>query len=211
MEAPKMINKKRVFQTTTVIKNEEVYCPCQITKSVVLPITAIGAGLDEILRQTVSTMVEGKCIVEGFVKPNSVKVLTYSSGLLKGSNVVFDVMFTCDICHPVAGTILNCVAKEITKGGIRAESAESTDGSHSPFVLYVARDHQLNEQDLQYFERLTEGETFMATVIDYKFELNDKYISIIAKLRKPLGQQQQQPHLKKRKLGGSQPSLVFSD
>jgi chaperonin GroEL len=50
----------------------------------------------------------------------------------------FEVVYECQICFPVAGMKLNCVAKNITKAGIRAESSETDE---SPFVLFVARDH----------------------------------------------------------------------
>ena len=76
-----------------------VYSPCQITKNVVLPITAIGKNLLPTLEDTITRMVGGKCIVEGYVKPGSIRVITFSSGVLKGENVIFDVVFTAlSIC-----------------------------------------------------------------------------------------------------------------
>ena len=197
MEEHKYNNKRRLNEDG----NNAIYSKSQITKIVVLPFTAIGANLATVLGQTVSTMVEGKCIVEGYVKQGSVEVITYSSGLLKGSNVVFEVVFTCYICHPVAGLKLDCVAVEITKGGIRAKSA---DQDPSPFVLYIARDHAILNKDEQ-FNKIHEDDRFTAVVIDYRFELNDKYISIIGEIKQPTAN-------KKMKTGGdTHPALVFSD
>jgi hypothetical protein len=119
-------------------------------------------------------MVESKCIVEGFVKAGSIKVITYSSGLIKGEHILFDVVFECDVCYPVAGMLLNCVAKNITKAGIRAESSEETP---SPFVLFIARDHYYSND---YFNSIEENDKFIARVIAQRFELNDKYVSVIA-------------------------------
>ena len=99
---------------------------------------AIGKNLQQTLEQTVAKMVEGKCIVEGYVKPRSIKVITFSSGIVKGETVIFNVVFNCEVCYPVSGMLVNCIAKEITKAGIRAESS---DEQPSPFVLYIARDH----------------------------------------------------------------------
>jgi DNA-directed RNA polymerase subunit E'/Rpb7 len=153
-----------------------VYSLSQITKSISLPINAIGKGLHQTVERTIAAMVEGKCIVEGFVKTGSVRVITYSSGLVKADSVLFNVVFECSVCYPVAGMLMNCIAKNITKAGIRAESSEETP---SPFVLFIARDHYYASD---YFNSIEEKEKFTARVIAQRFELNDKYVSIIAEL-----------------------------
>jgi len=170
MEPVKSYNKKNKREIVNV------YGHCQITKSIMLPFNAVGKNIHQTIEQTIATMVEGKCIVEGFVKYNSVKILTFSSGLIKAENVLFDVVFNCEVCFPVAGMNLNCVAKNITKAGIRAESSEEDS---SPFVLFIARDHYYASD---YFNSIEENDKFVARVIAQRFELNDKYISIVAEL-----------------------------
>jgi DNA-directed RNA polymerase subunit E'/Rpb7 len=165
-----------------------VYSLSQITKKIALPINAVGRSLQKTIEETIAAMVEGKCIVEGYVKPHSVRVITYSSGLIKGTEVVFDVVFECEVCFPVAGMLFNCVAKNITKAGIRAESADEIP---SPFVLFVARDHYYASD---YFNSIEENEKFTAKVIAQRFELNDKYVSIIAELVTPKKRDQQNPN-----------------
>ena len=153
-----------------------VYSPCQITKSILLPMTAVGANLQQTLENTITKMVGGKCIVEGYVKPGSIRVITFSSGIVKGENILFDVVFNCEVCYPVSGMNLNCIAKNITKAGIRAESA---DEQPSPFILFVARDHFYASE---HFNSIEENEKFVARVIAQRFELNDKYVSIIGEI-----------------------------
>ena len=170
-------------------ETKSVYSSCQITKNIVLPFTSIGKNLKETLENTVSKMVGGKCIVEGYVKPGSIKIITYSSGIVKGEQIIFDVVFNCEICYPVSGMLLNCVAKNITKAGIRAESSDETP---SPFVLFVARDHFYASD---YFNSIEENEKFVARVIAQRFELNDKYISIIAELVAPTNKKDFKPKI----------------
>jgi DNA-directed RNA polymerase subunit E'/Rpb7 len=153
-----------------------VYSPCQITKNILLPMTAIGKNLQQTLENTIAKMVGGKCIVEGYVRPGSIKIITFSSGIVKGEKILFDVVFNCEVCYPVAGMNLNCVAKNITKAGIRAESS---DEQPSPFILFIARDHYYASD---YFNSIEENEKFVARVIAQRFELNDKYVSIIGEL-----------------------------
>jgi DNA-directed RNA polymerase subunit E'/Rpb7 len=193
MEQPK-VNKPRNQYRQKEIRT--VYSLSQITKKIALPINAIGRNLQQTIEETIAAMVEGKCIVEGYVKPQSVRVITYSSGLIKGTEVVFDVVFECEVCFPVAGMLFNCVAKNITKAGIRAESADEIP---SPFVLFVARDHYYASD---YFNSIEENEKFTARVIAQRFELNDKYVSIIAEIVPPKKEYQNQ---------GQKPRLEFDD
>ena len=156
-----------------------VYSKSLITKTISLPIVAVGKTLQQTIERSITSSVEGKCIVEGYVKPESVKVITYSSGVVKGDVVIFDTAYECEICFPVPGMLLNCIAKNITKAGIRADSGEELV---TPFVLFVARDHYFAND---YFNSIKENDKFVARVIAQRFELNDKYISIIAEIVLP--------------------------
>lgn len=172
-------------------ETRSVYSPCQITKNIILPMIAIGKNLQQTLENTITKMVGGKCIVQGYVRPGSIKVITYSSGIVKGENITFDVVFNCEVCYPISGMNLNCIAKNITKAGIRAESV---DEQPSPFVLFIARDHYFASE---YFNSIEENEKFVARVIAQRFELNDKYVSIISELVPPTkeGKKESKPRL----------------
>lgn len=166
-----------------------VYSRCLLTRKIVLPITTIGKNLKETIEENVKYTFEGKCVVEGYIKQNSSKIITYSSGVIeRGNNIIFEVVFECDVCFPVEGMIISCVAKNITKAGIRAES--STDVP-SPIVVFLAKDHHFN---INYFSDIQEGDKINVRVIGQRFELNDKYISIIGELikEKEIPQTQQQ-------------------
>jgi DNA-directed RNA polymerase subunit E'/Rpb7 len=154
-----------------------IYHRCQITRVVVLPINVVGKNLQmTIAKQLVSTY-ESVCIKEGFVKRGSVKLISYSSGEIKrGNQISFETMFECEVCYPVENMLINCIAKNITKAGIRAESSDETP---SPVVVFVAKDHNY---DVDAFSSIKEGQRFVAKVIGQRFELNDKYISIIAEI-----------------------------
>ena len=158
---------------------QSVYSRCMLTRKIVLPISTIGKTLKENIEENIKATFEGKCVVEGYVKPHSSKIITYSSGVIQGGNkVTFEVVFECDVCFPVEGMIIPCVAKNITKAGIRAESANDVP---SPIVVFLAKDHHFNSTQ---FAEVKEGDKINVRVIGQRFELNDKYISIIAELVK---------------------------
>ena len=173
---------------------QTVYSRCMLTRKIVLPISTIGKTLKENIEENIKVTFEGKCVVEGYVKPHSSKIITYSSGIIQGGNkVIFEVVFECDVCFPVEGMIIPCVAKNITKAGIRAESANDVP---SPIVVFLAKDHHFNSA---HFSEIQEGDKINIRVIGQRFELNDKYISIIAELVKekeiPLIQKEKKPRL----------------
>ena len=158
---------------------QTVYSRCMLTRKIVLPISTIGKTLKENIEENIKATFEGRCVVEGYVKPHSSKIITYSSGLIqRGNKVTFEVVFECDVCFPVEGMIIPCVAKNITKAGIRAESANDVP---SPIVVFLAKDHHFNSTQ---FAEVKEGDKINVRVIGQRFELNDKYISIIAEIVK---------------------------
>ena len=158
-----------------------IYSKSLITRNIVIPISLIGKNIKQIIEKYISTNFEGRCMLEGYVKPQSSKIITYSSGLIeRGTNINFEVVFECDICFPVEGSLLLCNAKNITKAGIRCESADEVP---SPIVVFIARDHHFNSN---YFSTIQEDDKVTVKVIGQRFELNDKYISIIAELVMPM-------------------------
>ena len=179
---------------------QSVYSRCLITRKIVLPITSIGKNLQEVIEENIKANFEEKCVVEGYIKPNSSKIITYSSGIIqRGNNISFEVVFECDVCFPVEGMLIQCVAKNITKAGIRAESANDVP---SPVVVFIAKDHHFN---VPHFSEIQEGDKINVRVIGQRFELNDKYISIIGELIKEKDFTQQKPKQSVK------PKLVFEN
>jgi DNA-directed RNA polymerase subunit E'/Rpb7 len=154
---------------------KSLYNQLLITRTIPIGINNIGNTIKETLEKAIATQIEGKCIVEGYIKPRSVEVMTFSSGLVMGSNVIFEVVIQCEVCSPVEGMLIKCIAKHINKAGIRAEINETP----SPVVIFIARDHNYASP---LFADVKENDEIKVRVIGQRFELNDKYISIIAEI-----------------------------
>ena len=176
---PTITNTQNKYKKTE-FKISSIYFRSLITRNIILPITSIGKNLKETIENSISFNFEGKCIVEGFVKPNSSKIITYSSGIIeKGNLISFDVVFECDICFPVEGTLISCIARENTKAGIKAESSHEKP---SPVIVFIAKDHHYSNS---YFSEIKEGDKINVRVIGQRFELNDKFVSVLGELVKP--------------------------
>ena len=141
----------------------------------------VGDSLKENIEKKMKELYEGKCSKEGYIRPDSIKIINYSSGLITDDGVFikFEVVFEAMVCFPVEGMLIECTAVSITKAGIRAEVKKYDP---SPLVIFVARDHFHNSP---YFSSVKENDDINVRVIGQRFELNDKNVSVIAELVEP--------------------------
>jgi DNA-directed RNA polymerase subunit E'/Rpb7 len=174
------IQKKRINKVYDNENKKEnqmyIYSKSLLTRNITLPITVIGRNIKETIENVIYDNYEGKCLVEGYIKPKSSKIIIFSSGVVTGDQISFEVVFECLICNPVEGMNIMCKVKNITKAGVRAESAYENP---SPIIVFIARDHHFNNKK---FLTIQEDDVIQIRVIGQRFELNDNYISIIGEL-----------------------------
>lgn len=156
-----------------------IYYQAMLTRRVSLSIANIGGNVMQLLEHVINQTVCGKCGPEGYIRPNSAKVLNYSAPMLKADTVVFQVTFECMVCNPVEGMMVSCVVKNVTKAGIRAEVPDGVDGETTPMLIFVSRDHHFQNPA---FNNVQVDETIQVKVIGVRFKLNDKYVSALAQL-----------------------------
>ena len=181
----KSVNKKYSLKQTkdksltgkNSTTNLHIYISSLLTQKIVLNYNEVNSDLFNTLEVRLKQFNEGKCIKDGYVKNNSVKLLTYSGGELFSNKLVFECVFECLITNPVESMMLNCVAKSITKVGVRAELV--TDDNVSPYIIFIARDHHYNNE---IFSQIKENDMLQVRVLGQRYELNDKFISVIAEL-----------------------------
>lgn len=164
-----------------------IYHRSILTRKIVLKINQVGRQLKQNLEKMVVKETEGKCIPEGYIRPNSVNILEYSSGNVCGQNVAFTVMFECLVCHPVANMIVDCICTEITLGGIHAEVR--TDGA-VPMIVFMMTDHNYSNK---LFGEVKEGMRMQAKILGIRFELNDPYITAVGQLVDPNYKEKKKP------------------
>lgn len=193
-----------VSKTTQLKKRRDklqtIYSRCLLTRKIVLPINVIGKNLNDVIENYIQNNFEGKCVVEGYVKPNSSKIIRYSSGIIeRGNKIIFEIVFECDICLPVEGMLMKCVVKNVVKAGVRAEIANEVP---TPVIIFIAKDHHYN---MQQFNDIQVGDIINVRVIGQRFELNDKYVSVIGELVK------EKPEYTAKPKQSAKPKLVIED
>lgn len=166
------------------------YIKSLLNMKVFLKITEIGRNIKHNLESIISSKIEGKCTVEGFIRPDSVNVIQYSSGKVNGEYVEYQTVYECMVCHPVEGMELECTCKTITKAGIHAEVLDQA--GNIPITVFISRDHHISNHQ---FNLVKENAKLLVKIIGVRFELNDPYICAIGKLLEKI---QENPGQKKK-------------
>ena len=158
--------------------NDSLYHPTLIQHKVCLPFSEIHDfnNLRGQLMRHVSAQMSGKCIAEGFVKPDSCNIRSHSVGIFAGGNISFNLEIECMLCCPEEGTVMKCVAKTVTQAGIRAHACTEP----SPVIIYISRDmHEASSAQSRMMDSIKTDDTITMRVIGKRFELNDKHVSVI--------------------------------
>jgi len=156
----------------------DIYIPSVVTTKVLLHISEMGRAIRDKIENKLATKVSNKCIPEGYVKPNSVRLQQYSCGVINMSEYIeYYAIYECLVCYPVEGMVLKAVVKNVTKAGLHCDVIDS-DGN-IPIVVYVIREHNVTNKR---FHMIKEGDVILVNVVGTRFELNDPHVSVIASL-----------------------------
>ena len=154
-----------------------IYIKSTLTTKLSLHITEVGKNTKTNLENTLKKRISNKCIIEGFIAPNSIRIVTYSSGSVNSDNIDFHIVYDCMVANPVEGMLIECTVKTITKAGIHAQVIDK-DGN-IPITIFVARDHHHIDS---YFQSIKETNQITVKVIGSRYELYDPFICVIAEL-----------------------------
>jgi DNA-directed RNA polymerase subunit E'/Rpb7 len=154
-----------------------IYSNELLTRKVFLKMDQVGQNIKQNLERSISYSIEGKCTRDGYIKPNSVRVNTYSAGIVNNENVEFQTVFECMVCHPVEDMVIDCKVKTLTKAGVHAEVIDKE--GNIPVTIFIARDHHFTNK---HFGTIEENNILTTKIIGIRFELNDPYICAIGTL-----------------------------
>jgi DNA-directed RNA polymerase subunit E'/Rpb7 len=140
------------------------------------------SSVDEMAIEKIKSDIEGRCIGEGYVIPNTIK-------LIKRGGISFphealqlhysiQVSYEFMLCNPNPGAILKC--KVVTKNKIGILGRLNND--KSPLVILIPRDLCDTKEKMDILLASNKGDDIKIVVIGKKFEQNDKKITVIAEI-----------------------------
>ena len=159
---------------SSLTKND-IYFYTQIKKRVSLNPRYLDENFPAYIEKIVKNNVEGKCIKEGYVVPNTVIILKRSIGNMNNNqfngNIMFDITIGAKVCNIPVNSVIKASVKKINKLGILAELG--------PLMIIVPKEIH---QDKEPFSKINISDEIDLLVIGKTFHLNSNVISIYAKL-----------------------------
>jgi DNA-directed RNA polymerase subunit E'/Rpb7 len=175
--------KSKTGTTTTsgIIQEDKLFVHSLLSHRVILKPTEITASIKDVLVNKIKKAVEKKCIKDGYVLPDSVVLEEYSFPKIDRGHIIYYTMYSCKICYPVEGMILECTCDVKSRAGIHAMYEYITENNEiiQPIEIFVYRDHNLEDST---FNRIKEKDKIKICIIGTRIELGSPTISVIAKL-----------------------------
>ncbi len=151
-----------------------------LSKRVCLSNLETGSNVEKNLQKLIAHQCEGKCINEGVVIRDSVRIVQVSAGKVVNGKIEFGVQYECLICLPIRDMILDdCVISSITKAGI---SSVYHVNNQPVLTVRIVRDNNYNNDDFNNIQQDAIGTKIKAKVIGCIYELNEKTITTICDL-----------------------------
>ena len=137
----------------------------------------LNSDIDKNINLKLNNDLNGICIKEGFVKPNTIDIILRSEGNMKISNfkavVYYNIKYNVMICNPIEGQLIDCMVSEVNKSNITCyiESEET-----SPLNIFLSKQHHLGNDE---YAKIKSGDKIKIRVLAKKFQYLDKQILVI--------------------------------
>ena len=136
----------------------------------------------DLVVEKIKTTIEGRCIGEGYVIPDSVLLVERSKISFPHESLQLhysmNVRYEYTLCNPNPGIILECVIVTKNKIGILGKLKDDK----SPLVILVPSDLCDTPEKVEIIKKSEKGDIVNVQVIGKKFEQNDKKITVIAEI-----------------------------
>ena len=152
----------------------DYYQKITIERNIIIDSKFINKNLNENILNALKNEIEEKCIGEGYIQKDSVKILQRSIGsVLTNSfkaNVSYHVNASVNVCNPPKDSILKTKVVGMNKSGILC--------INEPLNILVIKNLMKKDE----FNNINIGDIISVKVKDKKFNLYDKTIKIIAEI-----------------------------
>lgn len=127
-------------------------------------------SIDKLLEEKIKTQYEGKCSRNGFVLPNSVKLLSRSAGLIEKGRFTGDILFHAEaestVLQPPDGYVLEGEVIRKNKMGIYVNYRDA-------IRVIVPRDLHIGDEE---FDEVQVGEVVRVEIKKSRYQVNDTSI-----------------------------------
>jgi hypothetical protein len=133
-------------------------------------------SINELLEHKLREIHEEKCNANGYVRPDSIKLLGRSMGVAENGrftgNFVYDCKFKCDVLYPTVGLKIGVDVIKVNQMGAYAIYEEA-------IRVLLPRDFHLGNQA---FDALKEGDKVQVVLDRSRFQAKDPFIMAVGHL-----------------------------
>ena len=133
-------------------------------------------SINELLEHKLREIHEEKCNANGYVRPDSIKLLGRSMGVAENGrftgNFVYDCKFKCDVFYPTVGLKIGVDVIKVNQMGAYAIYEEA-------IRVLLPRDFHLGNQA---FDALKEGDKVQVVLDRSRFQAKDPFIMAVGHL-----------------------------
>lgn len=137
----------------------------------------INSQIDATILEMLQNELEEKCIKHGYIKKNSIKILSRSLGNVLTSqfngNSIYNITLSAKICNPLENSSIKAKINGINKMGVMAYVGDE----QSPYIsILMAKQHHIDNDK---FNNLKINDIIKIKVLGKRYEYGDNQISVI--------------------------------
>ena len=159
-----------------------IYVKKNLNKNITISANKLGEDIDKVIKDSLDNEINGICINEGYVKPDSTKILMRSAGNMRINNfksvVYYNIKYEVMICCPSENQIIDCLVSEVSKSHITCY-IENIDTS--PLNIFLSKQHHIGNEE---YPNIKTGDTIKIKILAKKYEYLDKQILVIGNFLK---------------------------
>lgn len=153
-----------------------IYRPLIQSTTICVKANLLNRVIDEVLLEQLKLKLEGICIKSGYIKPDSVRILSRTAGNMNigvfDGTASFLVKYEALVCNPVIGDIIECQVSDTNKAAI---NAFVEDEATSPLNIFMARQHHVGNTE---FFALKKGDIIKIKIVGKTYNYRDTNILV---------------------------------
>tara|TARA_Y100000389_G_scaffold204275_1_gene256006 strand:- start:606 stop:1352 length:747 start_codon:yes stop_codon:yes gene_type:complete len=130
---------------------------------------------------------EGICSKFGYIKQNSIELLSVHKGFIELSTfhgyVLFEIEFNASICNPSIGSIVKCKVKNINAFGLLCTSGIIEQGKyHNILNIIIPKQDSQFTNDPDVLQNISINDEINVEILGKKYILNNTNINVFGKV-----------------------------
>jgi DNA-directed RNA polymerase subunit E'/Rpb7 len=173
------MSKRQQQQTTNGVKYtaNPIYETKVLSEIIQLPPKFTNSfDISDVILRFLRQKVEGKCISEGFIKPDSTEIVSRGLGCLENQNftsaVTYFVKYKAEICNPKEGQVFECVVENNDETNCECFVG---DAATSPVEVYLFREHYIGNTE---YASLQRGDKILVRVLETQNDFGNEKILV---------------------------------